>query len=894
MIAPRPPANLLDRPRVLDLIDAGVGERLTLVAASPGSGKTLALAAWVQSGRAPGAVGWLTLDRTDNDPAVLWADLLDAIRSTGAVDGIVLLAHLAPATRLGEQDVASILDALSTVAGHLVVVLDDVEKVVAPQAMDIIGRLTTYPGLPIHLVLLTRTDPALPLHQLRPVGALTEIRTAELAFTRTEVDQLFALGGLALAPRQCDLLLERTEGWAVGLRLAALWLDSADVDAGLAGFTGDLRSVADYLFAEILARQPADVRDFLLRTSIADRLTGPLAEALSGQPGGQATLERLERDNTMVVGLGQTREWFRYHTLLRDLLRHELLATDPGSLPRLHGVAAEWLRAHGEPIEGMHHAVAAGNWSLMARILVTSAAPLVVTVQRSDLVDVLEEAAKRTDLMSRPDLLVCAAVLHYFHRDLPALADDISAARLLMADRTRWSDAATEDGTEIILELLTVALGRSAGDMPIVASACLAALRLLDDAGDDELPAAPAYRALATGNLGVARYWEADLNGAEQSFASAHDSATRIGAGLPVLNAMGHLALIDVERGRLRAAHARALAAERLASKHGWTSEAQAVPTFLALATIYLQRNDHDKVRDYLNRGTNSSRTDPELLVQLALRVLEIRALVWRGRTQQALREITSVRASVPSAELPALLARSLAVAEADALLAADRPREALDRVESAGEAVAASYPGAMSRARAHLAMGAALEARGIVAPHLTGGIHFGPPVEAWVIKAVVEDRLGNDSRATDAMAQALALGEAENARQPFLILGRRARDLLLRHQQVDGTARAFVDSVLLDLFPDRDYAEPEHLSEPVTERELMVLRYLPTMLTNAEIATALLVSVNTVKARLKSLYRKLDVTTRREAVQRARHLGLLTSETDRGRERRVVRRASH
>jgi len=437
-------------------------------------------------------------------------------------------------------------------------------------------------------------------------------------------------------------------------------------------------------------------------------------------------------------------------------------------------------------------------------------------------------------------------------------------------------------------------VGRFTGDVGVVATAGLAATRLLDDAGHDELPAAPAYRTLATGNLGVARYWEADLRGAEQSFASVHDSATRIGAGLPVLNATGHLALIDVERGRLRAAHARALAAERLAIRHGWTSEAHAGPAFLALAMIYLQRNDHDKVQDYLHRGTNSSRTDPELLVQLALRVLGIRDFVWRGLIQQALREISSVRASVPSAALPPLLARSLAVAEADALLAVDRPREALDRVEAAGDAVAASYPGAMSRARAHLAMGAALEARVIVAAHLAGGIGFGPPVEAWVIKAVVEDRLGNDSRATDAMAQALALGEAENNRQPFLVLGRRARDLLRRHQQVEGTARAFVDSVLLDLFPDRDYAEPEHLVEPVTERELMVLRYLPTMLTNAEIATALLVSVNTVKARLKSLYRKLDVTTRREAVQRARHLGLLAAETDFGRERRAVHRTSH
>jgi len=346
------PAVTIERPRLMSALDGSADAAFTLVAAPPGWGKTVLLADWASARDA----AWLTLDVRHCDARRLWTDVVSALRRADVPLGD--LDDVAPGA-LDDDFALRLVDALAAAPTPPTLVLDDLERLRGP-GLASLAQFLADGGDALRLVAATRSDPALPLERLRLAGRLGEIRAAELAFTADEAAALLAGLGVELRDDQVARLLERTEGWAAGLRLAGLsLLGEPDAEAFVAAFAGDDRAVADYLGGEVLAGLPPATRELLLRTSIVDRVCGGLADALTGEPGGALVLEELERDGMFVVPLDRHRTWFRYHGLFAQLLRARLRVERPSLEPELHARAAEWLAAEGLGREAIPHALAA-------------------------------------------------------------------------------------------------------------------------------------------------------------------------------------------------------------------------------------------------------------------------------------------------------------------------------------------------------------------------------------------------------------------------------------------------------------------------------------------------------------------------------------------------------
>src|SRR5271165_4797591 len=373
---PRSRRDLVPRPRLAERLDRGSASKLVLVSAPAGFGKTTLLTEWLAAGPAAPAdqrlAAWLSLDRGDNDPASFWTYVIAALRTAASGVGESTLALLqAPRPPPIKTVLTALLNDLGAIAADIVLVLDDYHVIGAREVQDGMEFLLDHlpPGL--HVVIACRADPALPLARWRARGELVEIRAAELRFTPDEAAAyLNELMGLRLTARDVAALEGRTEGWIAALQLAALSMQGRDDVAGfIAGFAGDDRYVVDYLAEEVLQRQPDRVQAFLLQTSILGRLTGPLCDAVTGQGGGKAMLEALDRANLFLVPLDDRRRWYRYHHLFADVLQARLLDEQPGQVPDLHRRASAWYQQNGEPAAAISHALAAEDFGRAADLV---------------------------------------------------------------------------------------------------------------------------------------------------------------------------------------------------------------------------------------------------------------------------------------------------------------------------------------------------------------------------------------------------------------------------------------------------------------------------------------------------------------------------------------------
>jgi LuxR family transcriptional regulator, maltose regulon positive regulatory protein len=363
LVAPAPRAGLLPRAGLQSLLQSSLQAKLCLVAAPAGSGKTTLLAQW-RAGAGGGRVAWVSLGESDNDPTRFWSYLVAALRTVEPQVGTVALEALrGPSVELERVVVPSLVNDLATVGAPLVLVLDDYHLITDAICHQTLGWFLDHLPAAVHVVLSTRLDPPLPLARMRARRELAELRVGELQFTGEEAAALLnGSMGLALAAEDVARLAERTEGWAAGLVLAGLSLrGQPDADAVIASFHGDNRHVADYLAAEVLERQPAELRAFLLRTSVLERLSGPLCDEVLEIQGSAELLCELERSNLFLVPLDDHREWFRYHQLFADLLRLQLVAREPGLVAVLHRRAAAWHQAAGQVDQAIGHSSAAGD-----------------------------------------------------------------------------------------------------------------------------------------------------------------------------------------------------------------------------------------------------------------------------------------------------------------------------------------------------------------------------------------------------------------------------------------------------------------------------------------------------------------------------------------------------
>jgi LuxR family maltose regulon positive regulatory protein len=861
-VAPSPAKRTVVRPRLVELLDRGVERPFTLVSAPAGSGKTELLAQWIEAGGAPGPVAWVPLGRDHADPHRFWADV---ISSLGAAH--TDLAPLAPPPR-GELRpfLTSVINALSGVDEPLVLVLDDLHLAGSASIVGDLEWVLENAPPNLRLVAATRSDPLFRLQRLRVAERMCEIRAADLAFTCEEAAAL--LRGIDLPGDDVGSLWRRTEGWAAGLKLARLSLDGhADPHAFVTGFAGGDSAVSDYLISEVVARQPADTLLFLLRTSIAERVSGELAEALTGTEGGSHMLRELARRDAFVSAVGEERGWYRYHPLFADVLRAELHRRLPGEAPRLHRVAAAWHARHGSPLEAVRHAVEAGDWELAAEVV---GEHWLVFVLRGG-GTVLYELVRRIPaeaVRSSAELALATAGLLLEQGDHEG-ADDLLVRAHELADGLpeprRHRFAVTSTAT-------TLYRARLRGD---VQEALSAARLVLDEHWDREV--AVEVRALTLANLGIAEFWDGDLDSAEERLQQAAGLALECGNDFVLFLAESYAAAADTREGRLQEARTRARTAIQLAERRGWTRLAHAAIAYSTLATVHLWRGEVEAAESLSARAVETLEHATEPLLRPAVAQVHARLLVMQGEPLTALNVLVAAKADGP---LPKFLETSSGLLEAELWLGLGEPARARRRLgeidtEDASDA-------AIGLARLELASGAPGQAIRAVATFMADERRPVLPfarAEAWAVDAIARDAVHDEEGALRALERALDLAEPRGYGGILARYGAPLRSLLRRRVE-RGTAHRALAAQLLSTLGEGSAASraaPSALLDPLSDRELAVLRFLPTMMSNAEIASEMFVSVNTVKTHLKHVYRKLDVADRRDCVRRARELRLLS-----------------
>jgi LuxR family transcriptional regulator, maltose regulon positive regulatory protein len=817
------PAATIDRPRLTAALDERRDGAVTLVAAPPGWGKSVLLGSWA----AAHGAAWLTVGARHCDARRFWTDVVAALRQAD-----VPLGDLgSPAGALDEEFALRLVDALASAPARPTLVLDDLEMVRGP-GLAALAQLVVHGGAALHVAAATRSDPALPLERLRLAGRLGEVRAADLAFTADEASALLAGLGLELREDQVARLRERTEGWAAGLRLAGLsLLAEPDAESFIAAFAGDDCAVADYLTGEVLTGLPAATRELLLRTSIVERMCGGLADALTGEPGGSLVLEQLERDGMFVVPLDRQRAWYRYHGLFAELLRARLRVERPGLEPELHARAAEWLATAGLGREAVAHALAANAPRGAPALLAEHWLELLLDGQ--DPQGVIA-AADRPHSDARLAVAAASAFL--------TLGDPAGAEARLDAVPRDDGDAA---------RLAALLRGRARGDLP---GARAAAEPLLHDGGAG--PTGDAQRALALFHLGTAEFAGGRLEAAAERLAGAAAIAVDVGREWLLLGCLGRGAALELADGGLRRAARDAQAALALAEPRGWHRTAPAAWAYASLAATHWHRDELDDAERRTDAAAAAAYASREEAAVLAARTLRAHLAAAHGDLDRARGLLGAVHAALPGAG--PMAARWLE-AIGPAPWAPWAPAGAAESVAEAHSRLAQGDPLAALRRIAHVPEELSL--------HPVLRLH------ACLLDALARHGLGQLDEASRSLERALALAAGEGYRRPFV--GTLPTRRLLERQLGRPTAYAPLVAELLDALASEGGAPPG-LLDPLSDRERAVLRLLPTLLSYPEIAGELFVSVNTVKTHVKTIYRKLDTTSRRDAVARARELRLI------------------
>lgn len=840
---PPVPGPVVDRPRLTADLDRGARRRLTMVAGPAGAGKTALLASWPAAGTA----AWVTLDEDDNDPTRLWAYLLAAVRqSAGVPAGHPLAALDAPST-VDSAFLDGVLAAADALPAPVVLVLDNAGCLYAGAAADSLAALVRHPVAGLRLVLSGREAPPLPLGRLRMAGELAEIGADDLAFTPDEAARLCRLRRPAIGADELGALVARTEGWAAGLHLALA-----------AGPEPDIEPETAYLRGEVFAAQPPDVRDFLLRTSVVDTLTGDLANELSGRRDGPRLLERLRDGGLFVRPAGSG---LRYQRPFRDFLRYEAGIELAVELPELHRRAARWYARHGDPVTAARHAADAGDWPHAARLVVRHAAPGLFGPDSAELrrlLGRLPAAGAGPDPEVTAARALASAVLGDEDATVPRTAEAHEQLDRVPAEHRPAVRAA--------LALVSLLAAVPDGD-PSTLDSAAAELR-------GALDGERALRALALAGAGEARLWAGDLEAAEATLGEAAEAAEHHGLPLAAAGAFGGRALAQVLRGQVTAAAESAGAAVRLAGSEG---SPYAALGYLVLGLVHGLRGEPDDAYRCLGAArVRLGEGRPWPVLALAVAVAHARLLGSAGDIAGGRAVLAAAGRSSRGWRPPPLLADWLSIVDAELHLAEGHPVTALTTLgELAHGPVGHPLAGlaAVATARAHLATGLPARAASVLdAVRRRGGdLGLGARVEVWLVDALAAERLDRPGAVSIALGEALAAAVPVDLVEPFVTANGEVAALLARHRDLLAGHPRFAARV-----GAAPAAPAGAVVEPITEREGVVLRYLPTLLTMNEIAAELCVSPNTVKSHLRSVYRKLGVGTRRDAVHRARALGVL------------------
>ena len=900
LYVPRPPRGLVPRPRLSQRLDRGTTSKLMLISAPAGFGKTTLLTEWLAAGPAGPAderlAAWLSLDRADNDPASFWAYVIAALQTVAPGVGESALTLLqAPQPPPVETVLTALLNDLGASTGDIVLVLDDYHVIDARDVQDAMAFLLDHLPPRLHVVIASRTDPALPLARLRARGELVETRAAELRFTPDEAAAyLNEMMGLELTARDVAALEGRTEGWIAALQLAALSMQGRDDVAGfIAGFTGDDRYVVDYLAEEVLQRQSDRVQAFLLQTSILGRLSGPLCDAVTGQGGGKAMLEALDRGNLFLVPLDDRRRWYRYHHLFADVLQARLLDEQPDQIPDLHRRASAWYQQNGEPAVAIGHALAAGDFERAADLVELTIPAMSRTRQ---------EATVRGWLEAIPDEVVrVRPVLSVGFAGALLSGGELEGVESRLRDAERWLDVTTgidarsvarsaemvvADEQEYrrlpgMIELYRAALALARGDVPGTVRHARRALEVA--LADDHL-----CRAGASGILGLASWASGDLEAGHSAYAECMTGLRRAGHIADTFGCAIALADIRLVQGRLgEAMRTYEQALQRVPEQGG--------PVLRGTADMHVGMSGVHRERNDLHAATQQLLRSQELGEHTGLPQNRYRWRVAMARIRQAEGDLDGALDLLNEAErvylgdffpnvrpVPALRARiwiaqgSLGEALGWAReqgLSVDDDLSYLREFEhiTLARVLMARY----QDERAERSVHEAIRLLDRLLRAAEEGERAGSVIEIGVLRALAYQRHGDITAALSCLERAVTQAEPEGYVRVFADEGPPMASLLrvAARQQTGGN---YVRQLLAAVTEtEQNGPVKQALIEPLSERELDVLRLLGTELDGPAIARELMVSLNTVRTHTKHIYAKLAVTNRRAAVRRAAELDL-------------------
>ena len=870
--APHLAGDIVERGELLDVLDRGVQGPLTLITGPPGAGKTTLLSAWLAQRRLPGVVAWLSVDAADTTPAQFWSAVIEAVDHAGEPRLGPLLGRLG----LDRHDFLRALNAsLATRSTPLVLILDDLHELRAPQVLEQLDALLRHPQPMLRLVIASRADPRLSLPRLRLQGRMTELRGADLALTVEQAGQMFAMAALNLSPGEIVALHARTEGWVAGLRLATLLLQATDdVDEMVQTFAGDEHSVADYLVEEVLQRQPTPIREFMLHTSVVDSLSGELADALTGRSDGAWTLDMLERSNAFISRVGDAPGLYRYHRMFGELLRSQLRHRMPDLMVRQHRSAARWYAKRGALPDAARHALAAGDCALAGNVLATSWPELIVRGD-SAVAGALIGSLPRAVVAGDPELCLAAASVHLESGELAAGRDYLRTADAT-AGAVRPGRRAAFTLTRAIAELYDA---RAAGDFDRTRASADA---LVCGHGSSVVALdGRERRGLGLLHLGIAETWMGRHHDARTALDDALGLARHADREYLTFSVLSALALLEAVSGAFVTATALAEEAASLAGRRGWSERGPAASARCALAICAYHRNALRDARRALVAADAVLQGAGDPALRLLVSLTRARVALRSGDALHADAALAVAEQVAGELTLSPWLGALVAFARADVVIAAGQPGAAHDLTTTR------QPPGEWAEtelvwARVALATGDSRGAAHTARAALDGGTPMADPstaIEIRALGAVAEHRCGDDDVALQLVEQALALAEPQQDLSPFLSVGPALRELLIRRIRA-GTAHRALAGELGELL-DPQLTRPEDRRsamalDPLSTREEVVLRYLPTTLSKAEIASEMSVSVNTVKTHMKNIYRKLDVTDRAQAVRRARTLRLV------------------
>ena len=901
---PPPRPGVVLRPRLIEPLNEGLQRRLILVSAPAGFGKTTLLGEWLAGCGRPAA--WLSLDEGDNDPTRFLSYLVATLRTVAAGIGEGVLGALrSPQQPPIESTLTALLNDITAIPDDFVLVLDDYHAIDARAVDDALAFLLEHLPPRMHLVIATREDPNLPLARLRARGQLAELRAADLRFTPSEAAEFLNRAmGLNLSAEDIAVLETRTEGWIAGLQLAALSMRGReDVTGFVRAFAGDDRYIVDYLVEEVLQRQPEHIRSFLLQTSILERLSGPLCDTVTGQEEGNMLLETLERGNFFVVPLDDKRRWYRYHHLFADVLYAHLMAEHPAQVPTLHRRASEWYEQHGSAADAIRHALAAEDFGRAAD-LVELAVP---AMRRSR-----QEATLLGWLKALPDeLFRIRPVLNVHYAGTLLQSGQLDGVEARLRDAERWLDKTADtneraeapsaemvvvDEAEFRLLPGSIAVYRAGqalalGDVPETVAYARRALDLVPE--DDHF-----WRGAAAALLGLASWTSGDLEAAHLSYAAGMASLQKAGNISDAVGGAMTSADIRIAQGRLREAMRTYERALRLATEQGDPVMRGTADMHVGMGEIHRERNDLEAATQHLLGSEEQGEHTGFPQYRYRWRVAMARILETRVDLDGALELLDEAERLYVSDFHPNV--RPIAASRARVWVAQGRLGEALGWARERG--LSAQDDLGYLREFEHITLArvllaryksdreerSMLEATGLLERLLTaaeGGGRMGSVIEILVLQARAHEAQGDIPAALVPLERALALAEPEGYVRIFVDEGTPMARLLF-----EAAARGIMPDYtgrLLAAFEaeehkgeDGSYLSPaspaQPLAEPLSRRELEVLRLIAQGLSNREISERLFLAVITVKGHNRNIFRKLQVRRRTEAIARARELGLL------------------